>query len=183
MKEHVAQGGTGSKNPCPGNAVPRARRTAGRADGEAAAGERTRAPEGSPAATENHTPSSHRSLPTRGHTGHSISASEANDRVQTVTDSNTSTYEYLLANYGPLLTLQHVAEVMHTTPAGLRVSLSRRRQPMAVQLAATRRRLGRRMYFEARRVADLIDGCADAARDGRDPAARRIPSLGARPLV
>ena len=146
-------------------------------------GARTRAPGSTREARENHTSSDRHSNPTHKCTPHSIPASEANDRAQTVTDSNTSTYEYLLANYGPLLTLKHVAEVMHTTPAGLRVSLSRRRQPLAVQLAATRRRLGRRMYFEARRVADLIDGCAEAERGDRDATAQWIVPLGSRPLL
>lgn len=76
----------------------------------------------------------------------------------THSESTPSTYDYLLSHYGPLLTLKHVAEVMHTTPAGLRMTLARRRQPMAVGLAAARRQLGRRIYFEARCVAEMIDG-------------------------
>ncbi len=68
-----------------------------------------------------------------------------------------ATYGYLLAQYGPLLTLQHLAEVMHTTPNGVRMALARQRQPLAVALAGARQRLGRRVYFEARRVAAVID--------------------------
>lgn len=83
-----------------------------------------------------------------------------------MTEASSSTYEYLLARYGPLLTLKHLAEVMHITPGGLRIALSRHSQPFAVQLLRARRRVGRRMYFEARRVADLID--QDADRDGGD---------------
>lgn len=67
------------------------------------------------------------------------------------------THEYLLNKYGPLLTLKHLAEVMHSTPAGLRMALSRKNQSMSVALAKTRRRVGRRVYFEACRVADIID--------------------------
>lgn len=74
-----------------------------------------------------------------------------------VTEASSSTYEYLLARYGPLLTLKHLAEVMHVTPGGLRIALSRRSQPFAVELLRARRRVGRRMYFEARRVAEAID--------------------------
>ncbi len=75
-----------------------------------------------------------------------------------MSESNSSTYEHLLSHYGPLLTLKHLAEVMHTTPAGLRMTLARRQQPMSVGLASARRQLGRRIYFEARRIAELIDG-------------------------
>lgn len=68
-----------------------------------------------------------------------------------------STYEYLLTHYGPLLTLKHLAEVMHSTPNGVRMSIARKQQPLAVALASARRRLGRRVYFEARLVAEIID--------------------------
>ena len=81
-------------------------------------------------------------------------------------ESSSPTYRYLLARYGPLLTLKHLAEVMHITPGGLRIALSRRSQPFATELLRARRRVGRRMYFEARRVAELID--QDAPRDGSE---------------
>ncbi len=68
-----------------------------------------------------------------------------------------ATYEYLLENYGPLLTLKHLAEVMHVTPNGLRMAIVRHRQPLAVALAKAKRQVGRRLYFEARVVADAID--------------------------
>lgn len=68
-----------------------------------------------------------------------------------------STYEYLLTHYGPLLTLKHLAEVMHSTPNGVRMSIARKQQPLAVALDGARRRLGRRVYFEARLVAETID--------------------------
>jgi len=88
-----------------------------------------------------------------------------------------STYEYLLTHYGPLLTLKHLAEVMHTTPNGVRMSISRKQQPLAVALAGSRRRLGRRVYFEARLVAETIDQGmigksfqTTSATDGKRPA-------------
>ena len=80
------------------------------------------------------------------------------NQARAVSESNSSTYEYLLSHYGPLLTLKHLAEVMHTTPAGLRMTLARGREPMSVGLASAHRQLGRRIYFEARRIAELIDG-------------------------
>ncbi len=71
--------------------------------------------------------------------------------------SISATYEYLLTHYGPLLTLKHLAEVMHTSPNGVRMAIARKRQPLAVALANARRQLGRRVYFEARLVAEIID--------------------------
>ena len=67
------------------------------------------------------------------------------------------TYEYLLTHYGPLLTLKHLAEIMHSTPNGIRTAMARKRQPAAIALAEARCRLGRRVYFEARVIADVID--------------------------
>lgn len=68
-----------------------------------------------------------------------------------------ATHEYLLTHYGPLLTIKHLAEVMHTSPNGVRMAIARKRQPLAVALSSARRQLGRRVYFEARLVADVID--------------------------
>ncbi|MCI0653075.1 MAG: plasmid-related protein [Methylococcaceae bacterium] len=70
---------------------------------------------------------------------------------------HSGTYEYLLQQYGPLLTLKHVAELMHSTPNGVRMAISRQNQAFAVGLSSAKRRLGRRVYFEARRVAEVID--------------------------
>ena len=70
---------------------------------------------------------------------------------------HSGTYEYLLQQYGPLLTLKHVAELMHSTPNGVRMAICRQSQPFTVGLSKARRRLGRRVYFEARRVAEVID--------------------------
>ncbi len=71
--------------------------------------------------------------------------------------ANTETYEYLLEQYGPLLTIKHVAELMHTTPRVICRAINRNRQSFAVGLVSAKRKLGRRVYFEARRVADVID--------------------------
>ena len=74
-----------------------------------------------------------------------------------MSELNSATYQYLLSNYGPLLTLKHLAEVLHSTPNGVRMGIARRRQPFSIALSAARRRLGRRVYFEASRVAKAID--------------------------
>jgi hypothetical protein len=82
-------------------------------------------------------------------------------QTQTATPPSCGTYEYLLAHYGPLLTLEHLAEVLHSTPAGVRMNLARRRQPLAIALAQSRRRLGRRVFFDALGVAQAIDATAE----------------------
>jgi len=74
-----------------------------------------------------------------------------------VSESITATHQYLLKHYGPLLTLKHLAEVMHSTPSGLRMAMTRKNQPLTAALAVSRRRLGRKVYFEASRVAEIID--------------------------
>ena len=68
-----------------------------------------------------------------------------------------ATYQYLLTQYGPLLTLKHVAEVLHGTPNGLRMAMIRKKHPFTRLLVESRRRFGRRVFFEARQVARLID--------------------------
>lgn len=85
-----------------------------------------------------------------------------------MSDSITATHQYLLTNYGPLLTLKHLAEVLHSTPSGLRMAMHRKREPFTCALAGTRRRVGRRIFFEARRVAELIDQDKDGAKTGNN---------------
>lgn len=84
-----------------------------------------------------------------------------------MSETISATYQYLLSKYGPLLTLKHVVEVMHTTPNGVRMAVTRQRQPFAAGLADAQRRLGRRVYFEARRVAAIIDQGASASPPGK----------------
>ena len=86
-----------------------------------------------------------------------IRREEEHQGEQFVSDPISATYQYLLTQYGPLLTLNHVAEVLHGTPNGLRMAMNRKQQPFARSLADSRRRFGRRVYFEARQVARLID--------------------------
>lgn len=83
-----------------------------------------------------------------------------------MSETISATYQYLLSKYGPLLTLKHVAEVMHTTPNGVRMAITRQRQPFAAGLADAQRRVGRRVYFEARRVAAVIDHGASSPPPG-----------------
>ena len=90
----------------------------------------------------------------------------AHTREQPAHASNGGTYAYLLSRYGPLLTLKHLAEVLHSTPNGVRMTLARRRQPLSIALSESRRRLGRRVYFDAFGVAQAID--AEAGDVGRE---------------
>ena len=76
-------------------------------------------------------------------------------------DSISATHQYLLNHFGPLLTLKHLAEVLHSTPNGLRMAMSRKREPFTLALAGAQRQVGRRLFFEARKVADIIDQVQD----------------------
>ncbi len=60
------------------------------------------------------------------------------------------------------MTLKQLAEVLHSTPNGVRMTLTRHRQPLSIALSQSRRRLGRRVYFDAFGVAQAID--AEAGR-------------------
>lgn len=94
-----------------------------------------------------------------------------------VDEGISATHSYLLANYGPLLTIRHLADLLHTTPNGIRMAIARKRQPLTKALAEAKRPLGRRVYFDARRVAAAID------RDNGTAAVPRVNplSLGAIP--
>ena len=85
-----------------------------------------------------------------------------------MSDHITATPQYLLTTKGPLLTLKHLAEVLHSTPSGLRMAMHRKREPFTCALAGTRRRVGRRIFFEARRLAELIDQDKDATAVDQD---------------
>lgn len=86
---------------------------------------------------------------------------------QPADSSNAGTYQYLLSHYGPLLTLKHLAEVLHSTPNGVRMTLARRREPLSVALSLSRRRLGRRVYFDAAGVAKAITEAGRGTSGGR----------------
>lgn len=91
---------------------------------------------------------------------------KAHTQEQPANPSSSGTYQYLLSHYGPLLTLKHLAEVLHSTPNGVRMTLARRREPLSVALSQSRRRLGRRVYFDAAGVAEAItDAGRGALRD------------------
>jgi len=90
-------------------------------------------------------------------TAANIHREEEHKGEQFVSEPISATYQYLLTQYGPLLTLKHVAEVLHGTPNGLRMAMIRKKHPFTGLLVESRRRFGRRVFFEARQVARLID--------------------------
>lgn len=69
-----------------------------------------------------------------------------------------TTEDVLLNKYGgsPLLSLSQVAEILHRSPEGLRLTLSGENE-LAKKLRPNRLKIGRRVYFKVSAIADLID--------------------------
>lgn len=54
------------------------------------------------------------------------------------------------------MTLVHLAQELHRSPDGLRISL-RSGQPWTSPINAARKKLGRRVYFDTAKIADVLD--------------------------
>lgn len=69
-----------------------------------------------------------------------------------------TTEETLLNRYSgsPLLSLEQLAEVLHRSKDGLRISLSGE-NPLSQELSKCRVKIGRRIYFKTSAIARLID--------------------------
>lgn len=67
-----------------------------------------------------------------------------------------STKESLATKYGSLMTLVHLAQELHRSPDGLRISL-RSGQAWASEINAARKKLGRRVYFDTAKIAEIIE--------------------------
>ena len=67
-----------------------------------------------------------------------------------------STLHYLLNAHGPLLSLAEVAKLLKRQPNGIRVC-SYRATPLGRQLQSARVKIGRRVYFAAEKIAEIID--------------------------
>lgn len=67
-----------------------------------------------------------------------------------------TTEEQLLERYGPLLSLTELSELLKRSPDGLRIAL-RSQTDFALKWNAAKRKVGRRVYFRASDVAELID--------------------------
>lgn len=66
------------------------------------------------------------------------------------------TQQILIDRYGPYLTLEQLADLLHREPQSLRTSLRQESNALA-PLAKARRKVGRRMYFKAADVADFME--------------------------
>ncbi|WP_323773622.1 DNA-binding protein [Alcanivorax sp.] len=67
-----------------------------------------------------------------------------------------TTEEQLLKRYGPLLSLTDLSDLLKRSPDGLRISL-RSQSEFANKWKSAKRKVGRRVYFKASDVAELID--------------------------
>lgn len=69
-----------------------------------------------------------------------------------------TTEEWLFEKYGnsPLLSFTQVAEILHRSPEGLRITL-RTNCDLASKLKPNRLKIGRRVYFKIADIANLID--------------------------
>lgn len=67
-----------------------------------------------------------------------------------------TTINLLHEKYGPLMSLESLAEILDRSTEGLRVSLTKNSELyMAINL--TKRKLGRRIYFKVEGIAKIID--------------------------
>lgn len=67
-----------------------------------------------------------------------------------------STGEFLLAKYGPLMTLENLAEVLKRKVDGLRTCL-RKQSPFYRALSSARVRLGRHIYFSTPVIGRILE--------------------------
>lgn len=66
---------------------------------------------------------------------------------------------YRTTGGSPLLSLDQLAEVLHRSPDGLRLSLATD-SDVSRMFSPHRRKIGRRIYFDVAGVANVIDGAA-----------------------
>ena len=68
-----------------------------------------------------------------------------------------TTFNYLQEEYGPLMSLEALAKTLDRSPQGLRVSLNTKTE-ISQAINATKRKIGRRIYFRTEEIAKIIDG-------------------------
>lgn len=68
-----------------------------------------------------------------------------------------STEEVLIRTYGPLLTMSQVAQLLDRSAEGLRLTI-RGSSPLGGRLRTARVKIGRRVHFRVKAIADLVDG-------------------------
>ena len=69
----------------------------------------------------------------------------------------TNTFTFLQEEYGPLMSLEALAKTLDRSPQGLRVSLNSKTE-ISQAINATKRKIGRRVYFRTEAIAKIIDG-------------------------
>lgn len=72
-----------------------------------------------------------------------------------MTEANLNLASSMFEKYGPLLTISQLAQILHRTPDGLRMSL-RQSSVYAECLNAAKIRIGRRVYFRTPEIARLF---------------------------
>jgi len=71
--------------------------------------------------------------------------------------ATTTTEEFLLGKYGPLLSLSQLAKLLDRSTDGVRISLNGDTE-FSRQIKPTKIKLGRRIYFRTALVAKIISG-------------------------
>lgn len=66
------------------------------------------------------------------------------------------TEDYLLEKFGPLLSLEQLASLLHRSADGLRLSL-RQEGELSNKFNPARKKIGRRVYFRSALVAPVLD--------------------------
>lgn len=69
---------------------------------------------------------------------------------------------FLLEKFGPLISLEQLAGLLHRSTDGLRLSL-RQEGELASKFNPARKKIGRRVYFRSALVAPVLDGVDDAS--------------------
>lgn len=68
----------------------------------------------------------------------------------------TSTENFLLQKFGPLLSLSQLADLLDRSVDGLRLSLSQDGE-MSRKFNPARKKIGRRVYFRSSLIAPILD--------------------------
>jgi len=71
--------------------------------------------------------------------------------------------ETLTKQYGPLLSMAQLAQVLDRSPEGLRISL-RASTAWVQRINASRLRLGRRVYFRTSEISQLLAGESEESK-------------------
>lgn len=68
-----------------------------------------------------------------------------------------NTAEHMIERYGELMSYEQLAVLLKRSESGLRVTMTRRTSDAAKVLGNARIRIGRRVYFRTKQIAELIE--------------------------